>query len=761
MRRGRGAFLLLSALVACAPGPPRGCPEPLPWFVDADGDGYGDPTRYTLACAAPDGFVQDATDCDDGDGRIYPFAAEACDGIDNDCDREVDEGWTYSLWYPDADGDGWGDGWAPRSDCVAPPGHVARAGDCDDGDPGRHPEAGERCGGGDHDCDGLLGDDDPDLLASEGTISYADADGDGFGDPHTAVRACVHEPGRVTDATDCDDADPWTHPDALEVCDGRDNDCDRLYDDSDPDLDTLTQRTWFLDADGDGWGDPHTALRTCTEPWYWVLNALDCDDDDPEVGPIDGMRWRFDQDGDGVGADPPSEVRCDRPGPGWVPADRGVDCDDLDPSRAPGLPELCDGFDNDCDGLIDDEDELDPHVALAYFEDLDGDGHGGAERFACVLPPYAVFAGGDCDDADAFVFPGATERCNGEDDDCDGLIDDADPDRDTTFGIRVHRDADGDGFGDPFVASRACAVQPGWSSNAGDCDDTDATLGPPTMWWADADGDRFGSGSTTGPSCSGPPGWVPRGEEDCDDDDPTVKPGALEQCDDGIDQDCDGVDLPCPRPSCEAVLADGLSTGDGVYTIAPDGVPVEVWCDMTADGGGWTLVASSDTPFDDAASAYDPLLSTLTPAGAMAGMWDGLRDVLPVLTDIRFACRQFTDDVGFAVDLVFYDVHWYHELTAGPDEQTCFNQENGLGADPPPARLDRIAGRYREAGNPWDRDGYLEGEDRCDDTDDFTVDFDDRGMDGNQNDGTDWGEDDGLPKCGRTGLGVAWFVFVR
>ena len=68
----------------------------------------------------------------------------------------------------------------------------------------------------------------------------------------------------------------------------------------------------------------------------------------------------------------------------------------------------------------------------------------------------------------------------------------------------------------------------------------------------------------------------------------------------------------------------------------------------------------------------------------------------------------------------------------------------------------------RDVGESWSS-GYLEAEDECDDVGDFTLDFDDRGMDGNQTDGTDWGRDDGVPKCGGTETTDAsvWFIFHR
>ncbi len=61
------------------------------WYGDADGDGFGDPAVTTIGCEAPSGYVQNASDCDDTSAIRYPGAAEACDGVDNDCDEAVDE----------------------------------------------------------------------------------------------------------------------------------------------------------------------------------------------------------------------------------------------------------------------------------------------------------------------------------------------------------------------------------------------------------------------------------------------------------------------------------------------------------------------------------------------------------------------------------------------------------------------------------------------------------------------------------------------
>lgn len=224
-----------------------------------------------------------------------------------------------------------------------------------------------------------------------------------------------------------------------------------------------------------------------------------------------------------------------------------------------------------------------------------------------------------------------------------------------------------------------------------------------------------------------------------------------------------------PEPgfvSCAFALQAGM-TEDGVYPISPDGAeaPVNIYCDQTTDGGGWTLVGSTQTTtLRDEASGYYPDLQTLAPAGPHTGIWDGLRDNSE-RWDVRFACRASVEvaTAPMDVDLSFYDVNWYTEFTTGTDADSCFSEANGLAADSPvPARRDNILDRFRRKTDAYNSAGYLEGEDQCNATTDFTVDFDDRGMDSDQSDGTDWGEDDTQRKCGVTGLSDGqWFVFVR
>ena len=274
-------------------------PEGPLWFFDGDHDGHGDALQGIAACDAPDGFVDSDADCDDADPAVHPDAPEACNDQDDDCDGTVDEDAPASRsWYPDRDGDGHGDPATPLAICADPGGAYVLAGDdCDDNDATVHPDAPEACNDRDDDCDASV---DEEPTTDPPSWTY-DADGDGFGDDATAVDQCLSPgDGFVADAGDCDDTDAAVFPGAPEWCNERDDDCDGVPDDPP----TTGDGAWYVDADGDGYGDDASSETTCT--------------------PAEGM------------------------------VDRGGDCDDTDDAVHPAATEVCnDGADNDCDGTPD------------------------------------------------------------------------------------------------------------------------------------------------------------------------------------------------------------------------------------------------------------------------------------------------------------------------------------------------------------------------------------------------------------------------
>jgi len=201
--------------------------------VDADGDGYSG-----------------EDDCDDEDPTVHISADEICDGIDNDCDGEIDEE-LLETYYADDDGDGFGDPELSEDACDAPSDFVGDSADCDDGDPEVHPDAEEICDGIDNDCDGLIDDEDDEDIVSGTSSWYADNDGDGYGDPDVAVDACDAPSDHVADNTDCDDSDAAVNPGATELADDDvDNDCNG-WTDIDADLPTADDE-WTVEVYASG-----------------------------------------------------------------------------------------------------------------------------------------------------------------------------------------------------------------------------------------------------------------------------------------------------------------------------------------------------------------------------------------------------------------------------------------------------------------------------------------------------------------------------
>lgn len=215
------------------------------FYVDNDGDGYGDADQTKKDCIIPHGWVANQDDCNDDNPLIHPKAEEICDefGQDEDCDGLVNdadpnlspEGLT-PLWV-DADLDGYGSNSVPPMwFCEAPDNtttnRVSNHLDCDDSHSEISPSEQEVCTpeNVDEDCDGFADDLDPEGAEGQQKV-YSDKDLDTYGDETDEGQFRCH----TTDDTvfrggDCDDTRDWIHPNAEESLDFRDSNCDRIHD---------------------------------------------------------------------------------------------------------------------------------------------------------------------------------------------------------------------------------------------------------------------------------------------------------------------------------------------------------------------------------------------------------------------------------------------------------------------------------------------------------------------------------------------------
>ena len=219
------------------------------------------------------------------------------------------------------------------------------------------------------------------------TLFYADADNDGFGDLTNDSLSCSAPVGFVANSTDCNDADAAINPNTV----------------------------WYMDMDGDLLGDLMTTFTGCTPPTGYVLTSGDCDD--ANVSVTVPTTYYSDVDQDGFGDDATAADFCVTP-PSMVAI--GGDCNDNNNTIYPGAPEICDGFDNNCNGTNDEG-----LVFNTYYLDSDNDQFGaGLGLVSCQtipLPGY-VLVDGDCDDMNPNVYPGATEVLDNDiDENCDGV----------------------------------------------------------------------------------------------------------------------------------------------------------------------------------------------------------------------------------------------------------------------------------------------------------------------------------------------------
>lgn len=256
--------------------------------IDEDCDGAD------LAIDNDSDTYDNTVDCNDNDNTINPGATEICDGIDNNCDGNTDEGFTINTYYADADNDLFGDATATINTCAATPpaGYVTDNTDCDDALSSINPGAVEICDGIDNDCSGV---------ADDGlTIQtyYLDADLDGYGVASSTLDTCLSSPpvGYAAVAGDCNDINANINPGSPEICDGIDNDCAGGIDDG------LVTNLYYQDNDNDGYGNPAVTTTNCGAVPGYVGNNQDCDDTDDLINPVatDTFGNGIDENCDGV-----------------------------------------------------------------------------------------------------------------------------------------------------------------------------------------------------------------------------------------------------------------------------------------------------------------------------------------------------------------------------------------------------------------------------------------------------------------------------
>lgn len=490
-----------------------------------------------------DGFSSGA-DCNDANPAINPSAVEVCNGLDDNCSSQIDEGF-------DQDGDGFT---TCNGDCNDNNPLVYIGAACDDGNPNTTNDLIQT----DCSCVGSLGDEPYNAFTADPASGCIDI----TVSPATyTISTVVTAPGCAGNTVGSENPDLWVllsapaNGELFLSPQGTGDAGMAAYG-----YDAATNVYTLLGCDDDtGPGTmPLLSLTGLTPgaPIYiqlWAYNAAStinfyfCASDCTTAIP-----YYYDNDGDGFGDDNQAPVLTCTPDVTWVLA--AGDCDDNAPTVYTGAIEYCDNLDNDCNGLVDD--------GCTGVADVDGDGY---------------TSDVDCNDNNIAINPGAIEVCDGLDNNCNIEIDEF-------VGSDYYADLDGDGFGDLNNPTVACTQPAGFVTNFDDCDDSAIT-------YIDNDGD--GQGSSTTDAC----GVASTG--DCNDNDASINLNAAEICGDGIDQNCSGIaDEGCNASDNDGDGFDALTDcNDNCATVYP-GAPCNDGDEETIDetiqvdctcGGGVTI----------------------------------------------------------------------------------------------------------------------------------------------------------------------------
>jgi hypothetical protein len=537
------------------------------WYKDADGDGFTSGDKIT-SCTRPPGYVTESelsfiSACDFRTNQITVIPGLYLKDPDESVVNYADE---FKYWYWDGDHDG-----SPRQGLLGLVSISYRGQrvtiypvptiNGPDGltSPSYFGVAPSNCFFNDWDCD------DADPLKKVDQTWYLDEDNDGFAAPQVSGGS-----GLFVTTVDCGrPGSAWKAEEELVTL--TEIDCN--------DLDgSIYPKLWYQDADGDGTASGlNNTLYSCIQPAGYTfipgtVGITDCNDSDPEV--TIEQPWYYDRDGDGHGVF--WGLFCNRPfSIGTFPQVPALgkkaselvsltDCNDNNAYVFPGAPEICDEFDNDCDGTVDEDIQI-----LTWWVDNDGDGyHNTTFVFepSCIIPNVPNITnttwGPDCNDNNALVNTG-------------------------TLWIL---DADNDGYYTDAVGG--CFGVMGYkiktTEQPGDCDDSDPLIHSGKTWYKDADNDNFSDGTTL-IQCTRPTGYKLLNEinglGDCNDNNAAITPNLIWI----KDADNDGHAVPsykfqCTRPTGYKLLSEISAMGDCDDNAAAIIFPQLFYKDLDNDG---------------------------------------------------------------------------------------------------------------------------------------------------------------------------------